>query len=72
MSKKAVEKTVVARILKRIDDMTVNGKNEVVSVANLLVRTVQTYIGDVAVKLSKVSDRPNQDIKFHSNLLLPI
>lgn len=48
-----------------------NGQQAVVRNGYLPSRTIQTGIGDVAIKVPKVRDRSSQGIKFNSNLLPP-
>lgn len=67
---KAVE-AEVARLLERYQDVKFEGKQAVVRNGYLPQRTVQTGIGDVAVKVPKVRDRSGQGVKFNSALLPP-
>lgn len=67
---KAVE-AEVTRLLERYQDEKVEGKQAVVRNGYLPERTVQTGVGDVAVKVPKVRDRSGQRIKFNSALLQP-
>lgn len=67
----AVE-TELQVLLDRYKDVRLlDGRQAVVRNGFLPSRTVQTGIGDVAVKVPKVRDRSNAGVKFNSNLLPP-
>lgn len=67
---KAVE-AELARFLERYADLKVDAKQAVVRNGYLPERTVQSGIGEVAVKVPKVRDRSGSGIKFNSALLPP-
>ncbi len=67
---KAIE-AEVAELLGRYRGLQVDGKQAVVRNGHLPERTVQTGLGDVAVKVPKVRDRSGQGIKFNSKLIPP-
>ena len=50
---------------------SLNGKPAIVRNGYLPERTIQTGIGDVAVKLPKVRDRSGSGIHFNSQLIPP-
>ena len=51
----------------RLDD----GRQAVVKNGFLPERTIQTGLGDIAIKVPKIRDRSDQGIKFNSNLVPP-
>lgn len=67
---KAVE-AELAELLSQYSDLQIDGKQAVVRNGYLPERTVQTGLGDIAVKVPKVRDRSGQGIKFNSKLIPP-
>lgn len=61
----------LAELLSQYAEQTVEGKQAVVRNGHLPERTIQTGLGDVAVKVPKVRDRSGQGIKFNSKLVPP-
>jgi putative transposase len=61
----------VAALLASHEDKQVAGKQAVVRNGYLPERTVQTGLGEVAVKVPKVRDRNGSGIKFNSSLVPP-
>ncbi len=52
-------------------DVKIDGKQAVVRNGHLPERTIQSGLGDIAVKVPKVRDRSGQRIKFNSTLVPP-
>ncbi len=50
---------------------TENGKQAIVRNGYLPERTIQTGLGDIAVKIPKVRDRTGSGLKFNSSLVPP-
>jgi putative transposase len=67
---KAIE-SEVSTMLAQYDGLAVDGKQAVVRNGYLPERSVQTGLGDIAVKVPKVRDRSGQGIKFNSALIPP-
>ena len=67
---KAIE-AEIAELLSQYSNQKVEGKQAVVRNGYLPERTVQTGLGDIAVKVPKVRDRSGQGIKFNSKLVPP-
>lgn len=67
----AVELELEAMLANYRDLKLTNGRQVVVRNGYLPERTVQTGIGDVAVKVPKVRDRSESGIKFNSAILPP-
>ena len=67
----AVELELEAMLSNYRDLKLTNGRQVVVRNGYLPERTVQTGIGDVAVKVPKVRDRSESGIKFNSSILPP-
>jgi len=67
---KAVE-AEVAELIVQYSELQIDGKQAVVRNGHLPERTVQTGLGDIAVKVPKVRDRSGQGIKFNSALIPP-
>ena len=67
---KAIEEEV-ATLLSNYKDQRIEGKQAVVRNGYLPERTIQTGLGDIAVKVPKVRDRSGQGIKFTSALIPP-
>ena len=61
----AIEAEVVA-VLATFSDLTVDGVQAVVRHGYLPERTIQTGLGDIAVKAPTVRDRSGPGIKFNS------
>ncbi|MEW7976064.1 MAG: transposase, partial [Candidatus Sedimenticola endophacoides] len=61
----------LAELLSQYAEQTVEGQQAVVRNGHLPERTIQTGLGDVAVKVPKVRDRSGQGIKFNSKLVPP-
>ena len=60
------------QLLKQFSDLTdEHGRQAIVRNGYLPERTVQTGVGDVAVKVPKVRDRSGSGVKFNSALLPP-
>lgn len=58
-------------LLSRYEDQTIDGKQAVVRNGYLPQRSIQSGLGDIAVKVPKVRDRSGQGIKFNSALIPP-
>lgn len=67
----AVEAELQAFLAEYIDQRDEQGRQVVVRNGYLPERTIQTGVGDVAVKVPKVRDRSGRGIKFNSRLLPP-
>ena len=67
---KAIE-AEIAELLSQYSNQKVEGKQAIVRNGYLPERTVQTGLGDIAVKVPKVRDRSGQGIKFNSKLVPP-
>ncbi len=67
---KAIE-AELAELLERFSSKTEAGKQAVVRNGYLPTRTIQTGLGDIAVKVPKIRDRSGQGIKFNSQLVPP-
>ncbi len=61
----------VAEMLDRYAHLTVNDRQAIVRNGYLPERTIQTGLGDIAVRVPKVRDRTRQGIKFNSQLVPP-
>tara|TARA_A100000171_G_C2137907_1_gene151918 strand:- start:1802 stop:2239 length:438 start_codon:yes stop_codon:yes gene_type:complete len=63
----------IEQLLKQFNDLTDEyGRQAIVRNGYLPERTVQTGVGDVAVKVPKVRDRSGSGVKFNSALLPPL
>ena len=69
--KQAVEAELEAMLSEYADLKLIDGRQVVVRNGYLPERTIQTGIGDVAVKVPKVRDRSGSGICFNSSLLPP-
>lgn len=69
--KQAVEAELSAMLSECADLKLADGRQAVVRNGYLPERTIQTGIGDVAVKVPKVRDRSGSGIHFNSHLLPP-
>jgi transposase-like protein len=67
----AVEAELQVFLAQYIDQRDEQGRQAVVRNGYLPERTIQTGVGDVAVKVPKVRDRSGSGIKFNSRLLPP-
>ena len=67
---KAIE-AELAEMLEHYSSKREAGKQAVVRNGYLPARTIQTGLGDIAVKVPKVRDRSGQGIKFNSQLVPP-
>src|SRR5690606_5053382 len=67
----AIESEVAAFIKQHGGLETEEGKAAVVRNGYLPERTIQTGLGDIAVKVPKVRDRSGSGIKFNSSLIPP-
>ena len=67
----AVEAELQDFLARYIDQRDEQGRQVVVRNGYLPERTIQTSVGDVAVKVPKVRDRSGSGIKFNSRLLPP-
>lgn len=67
---KAIE-AELAELLSKYESLQVGGKRAVVRNGHLPARSIQTGLGDIAVKVPKVRDRSGQGIKFNSQLVPP-
>ena len=61
----AIEEEVQNFISSYQDKLLTNGSKQVVRNGYLPERTIQTGIGEVAVKVPRVRDRGKEDIKFY-------
>lgn len=61
----------LCELMEQYANQTVDGKARLVRNGYLPQRTIQTGVGDVAVKLPKVRDRGKQGVKFNSKLIPP-
>ena len=61
----------VQTLLEQFESLKVEGKRGVVRNGHLPERTLQTGLGDIAVKVPKVRDRTGSGIKFNSTLVPP-
>ena len=68
---KAVEAELATFLDQYAETNMADGRQAVVRNGYLPERTVQTGIGDVAVKAPKVRDRSGDGVRFNSSLLLP-
>ena len=67
----AVEAELAMMLMKHEDNKLPDGHPAVVRNGYLPERTIQTGLGDVAIRVPKVRDRSKAGIKFNSNLLPP-
>lgn len=67
----AVEAELEVLLAKHKNDKLPDGRQSVVRNGYLPERTIQTGLGDVAVRVPKVRDRSDTGIKFNSHLLPP-
>lgn len=67
----AVEVELEAILVTYQHEKLVDGRQAIVRNGYLPERTIQTGVGDVAIKVPKVRDRSKQGIKFNSSLLPP-
>ena len=67
----AVEAELAAILMSYQHEKLVDGRQAIVRNGYLPERTIQTGVGDVAIKVPKVRDRSKQGIKFNSSLLPP-
>ena len=67
----AVEAELQEFLAQYVDQRDEQGRQVVVRNGYLPERTIQTGVGDVAVKVPKVRDRSSRGIKFNSRLLPP-
>lgn len=65
----AIEEEVQSFILSYRDKKIENGNNRVVRNGYLPERSIQTGIGAVAVKVPRIRDRGEEDIKFTPSLI---
>ena len=71
-AKKLISQAVEAELEEMLSlhtDKLEDGKRTVVRNGYLPSRTIQTGIGEVAIKVPKTRDRSGEGIKFNSNLL---
>jgi putative transposase len=68
---KAIETEVQLLLEANRELVTTKGKAGLVRNGYLPERTIQTGLGDIAVKVPKVRDRTGQSIKFNSSLVPP-
>jgi transposase-like protein len=61
----------VAELLEQYAVLQVEGKKALVRNGHLRERAIQTGLGDIPVKVLKVSDRSGRSIKFNSSLIPP-
>ena len=67
---KAIE-AELSDLLSRYSGLTVDGKQAIVRNGHLPERSIQTGLGDIAVKVPKVRDRSGQGIRFNSQRIPP-
>jgi transposase-like protein len=65
----AIEEEVQNFITSYQDKLLTNGNKQIVRNGYLPERTIQTGIGEMAVKVPRVRDRGEENIKFTSNLI---
>jgi len=73
-AKKLISQAVEAELEEMLlthSDMLEDGRRTVVRNGYLPSRTIQTGIGEVAIKVPKIRDRSGEGIKFNSSLLPP-
>ncbi len=74
-ARKLLAQAVEAEITNLLENnrslTTENGKQAIVRNGYLPERTIQTGLGDIAVKIPKVRDRTGSGLKFNSSLVPP-